>query len=78
MNQNIAAKGRPMGFLTSWLALSEHTVDKDEHWDRDNAPDWAARIAARASLSHIAGADDVLKYERAQRAGEGPEPEGLA
>ena len=78
MNQNIAAKGRPLGFLTSWLALSEHTVDKDEHWDRDNAPDWATRIAARASLSHIAGADDLLKHERAQHAGEGTEPEGLA
>jgi hypothetical protein len=76
-NTNVIAKGRPLGFMTAWLAMSEHTADKEDHWDTDKAPNFVTRVAARNQLADIPKASALLAKERPQRAGEGPEPIGL-
>jgi len=78
-NINVSAKGRPLGYLVAWLSMSDGCVDKAQHWSVDNAPDHAHRTASRTELetNPSAAAAALLAKERAQRAGEGPEPNGL-
>ena len=72
-----AAQGRPLGFLVAWLALSEETVDKTDHWNRSRWPDHATRTAARHRLAELPGGQELLECERQQEPGETSEPDNL-
>ena len=74
---NVLAKGRPLGYLTAWLAMGHHAVDKEQHWDPEHAPSHPTRAAARAALAAVPRGDLLLAKERAPRPGEGSEPAGL-
>ena len=76
-NPNVCAKGRPLGYMMSWLAMSESTADKAAHWSPARSPDFATRAAARARLADLPRGASLLAHERDLRAGEGPEPIGL-
>ena len=68
-------QGRPLGFLTAWLAAAATHHSKEEHFLKDHYPTLAERQAARASLRDRDGGADLLEQERPLRAGEEKEPE---
>ena len=74
---NQRAKGRPLGFMSSWLAMGQHQPGKEEHWAQDNTPDHATRLVAGLSLSASSSGRQLLEKERLQHDGEGDEPAGL-
>ena len=77
-SDNMAAKGRPLGFMSAWLDMGRHKPSKDHHWDTANYPDFHTRLVARLALSTASGGSDLLDKEREPRDGEGDEPTGFA
>ena len=77
-SDNMAAKGRPLGFMSAWLDMGRHKPSKDHDWDTANYPDFHTRLVARLALSTASGGSDLLDKEREPRDGEGDEPTGFA
>jgi hypothetical protein len=82
-SENNKAKGRPLGFLMTWLAMNEHAGcnSKKKHWNNTEIAkkcDHGTRLMARLSLNAMDGGPEMLQHERPPRAGEGDEPKGLA
>eukprot|EP00971_Amphidinium_carterae_P048166 948706-Amphidinium_carterae.1 len=70
-----AGQGRPLGLLTSWLAMGPTVVDKTSHWDVIALLDHATREEHRAHLAGLEGSIEMLAFERDQREDESEEPD---
>jgi hypothetical protein len=77
---NMLAKGRPLGYLVSWLSMGCKAAcdSKPKHWDKANQPTFDQRAAARKVLNDTSSGRNLLLCERAKRDGEADEPLGLA
>ena len=76
---NTAAKGRPVGYLSAWLASGCHhaCTDKATHWTPLHEPTWQQRDEARAAVAALPDGEQLLSKERPRRAGEDSEPAGM-
>eukprot|EP00971_Amphidinium_carterae_P351871 6492314-Amphidinium_carterae.1 len=73
-----AGQGRPLGLLTSWLAMGPTVVDKASHWDAAAWPNHATRHEHRTLLAQLEGGIEMLSFERDQREDEPEEPDRVA
>ena len=71
------AQGRPLGFLTAWLAAGNSVDSKEDHWNRSSFPGFEARMDAREALAFLEGGQELLDRERAQEPGEATEPDAI-
>ena len=72
-----ASQGRPLGFLCAWLHQGQALASKEEHWNRGQWPDRAARTHHRSLLKDKATGPMMLSLERPKGTGELSEPEDL-
>ena len=78
---SLLAKGRPLGLLAAWLQDGSNHENKGAHWQQENelvATTLEKRKAARAMIAASETGLRLLAFERAPRAHEADEPEGLA
>eukprot|EP00971_Amphidinium_carterae_P148059 2934459-Amphidinium_carterae.4 len=69
-------RGRPVGLLSSWLAVAGQYVSKEEHMSAACllSLDQQQRVAGRAAVQAIAGGDVLQSYERTLVGDEPVEP----
>ena len=74
------AKGRPLGYLASWLSFGSECTSKKKHWDNKKILEkcgHSTRLVKRYELQLMAGGPAMLECEREPRDGEGDEPAGM-
>lgn len=75
--RRIAAKGRPLGFLTAWLQDGHMYASADAH-HHECRPSWDDRRSAREFLHGVEGAEQLFAAERERIPDEeASEPEGV-
>lgn len=78
VSPNVAARGRPLGFLVAWLARGLALAARTDHVSHGALfIPLEERRLARASIVGTPGAEELFAHERPQRPGEEPEPHGL-
>lgn len=75
--QAARSQGRPLGYLAAWLARGAALDSKEDHWGSEGQPTLEERVAARANVKELGGADasGLVAAERPKRDGEVSEPE---